>query len=103
MKKQNVTLVVEIDSVKIVLGSCVTEKKFKIDDVVALNPKLIRPIYFQVLEVLNEEIDGTTLAVRYFGGKKVLYRASIYNAPIVPLADLKPNYNAVVTSMLFSE
>lgn len=103
MKKQNLTMVIEIDSVKIVLGSCVTEQMFKIDDVVALNPKFKRPIYFQVVEVLNGELDGTTISVRYFGGKKVLNRASVYNAPIVPLADLKPNYNAVVTSMLFSE
>ncbi len=107
MKKQNVKLVFNVKteetciSLKIAGGH--TRNKLNEDDVLVLNMNHTIPLYFQVLETSTETSSETTVYVKYFGSKKVLKRAAIYGASIVPLEDCVVNYNCVVACMLHCE
>ncbi len=104
MKNQKVTLCFEIEnSISVIIANFKTQKHFKIEDVIALNPKHKRSLYFQVLDIIEDTPDKKTVLVKYFGSRKVMYRTSIYGASIIPIDDVKPNYNNVVASMLYSE
>lgn len=104
MKKQNVTFLFPIEeTIPIVIGTCSTIKQIKMHDVVAFQPGKKRPLYFQIQQI-SEDADGSLeIVVEYFGGKKVLKRASIFNASIIPIEEVKLNYQHIVACMLCSE
>jgi ribosomal protein L20A (L18A) len=104
MKKQNVTFLFPIEvTIPIVIGTCSTLKQFNVHDVVVFQPGKKRPLYFQIQEI-SEDTDGSLeIVVEYFGGRKVMKRASIFNASIIPIEEVKLNYQHIVACMLCFE
>ena len=107
MKKQNVTLVFNVKteetSISLIIAGGYSRNKLNEYDVLVLNVNHTIPLYFQAVEASTEKSGDTTVYVKYFGSKKVLKRAAIYGASIVPLEDCVVNYNCVVASMLHCE
>ena len=104
MRKKNVTFVVQIkEKIPVVIGSFKSSLLFKVDDVIALQPTQERSIFFRIVEISANSSEHVEIIVRYFGSRKVLQRASLFNASITPLDEVKLNYNGIVTSMLYSE
>ncbi len=101
---QNVKLVFMIkENIPVFIGGLKSNIQFKVDDIIALHPKQKRSIYFQIVEIIETSSEHLEIVVKYFGSRKVLKRASIFNASIFPLDEVKLNYNGIVASMLYSE
>lgn len=104
MKTQKVTIEFQVsENFKLTLATGTAEQKIKVDDIIVLNPHLTHPIYFIVENVKNDEDDNVDLFVSYFGSFKVLKRASMCNASIVPLAEFKLNYQAITICLMANE
>lgn len=110
MKKVTKTVSVEFRlesqdgfSVNIALGSGSIKQSIEIDDIIALKPEVEHPFYFQVEEIKEDEIGEVILKVKYFKGIKVIKRAAIYDASIIPISNSKCNYQAIAVCIVSSE
>jgi hypothetical protein len=85
------------------IASFSTFKKFELNDVIALNAEKTFPFYYQIEEIEVHDNGEITLFVNYFQRRKLMLRVATYNAAIIPIPQVKINYQHLAFSIVALE